>query len=215
MFNLFLENLKAYISDEEYSSILLPNKTIISQANRNKFLKRPNILRLDGCDNFKGNFSTLLHILFRQKYVFDLPEFLLFLDNKEIIPSKILSKYFSRYILKANLISDAIIFQTNISKKMYEDILDFDTSKKKYFVINNGTIFNKYQILKRDNLIFGYPACFVSASNYRTIKRLDETISLCNLLRIDFPDIKLHIIGNTNLIKRFNKKIFNYGFIKE
>ena len=83
MYNSFLETLKAYISDEEFSSILLPNKNIILQAKRNKFFKRPNILRLDGCDNFKGNLSTLLHILFRQKYVFDLPEFCLFLDNKK------------------------------------------------------------------------------------------------------------------------------------
>ena len=195
MINSFLFYLKKELPESYFNTILLPNKDSLSRGISNQKNKIPNILRLDGCDRYQGNLSTLYYLITGKLLSISSEQFSSF-DKQTIFPSYLINKYLARFAFNIAEISNCFIFQSKNSKDQYEKLLNFNTTKKPNFIIRNGTKFYKYKKRIIDSKSFGFPSCITSASNFRTIKRLDQTIYLCRKLREFYPQIKLHIIGD-------------------
>ena len=203
MINSFLFYLKKELPESYFNTILLPNKDSLLRGKNNLRNKIPNILRLDGCDRYQGNLTTLYYLITGNNLSISSKYFSSF-DKHTIFPSLLINKYLARFAFHIAEISNCFIFQSKNSKDQYEKLLNFNTLKKPYYVIRNGTKFYKYQKKIIDSKTFGFPSCITSASNFRTIKRLDQTIYLCRKLKDFYPQIKLHIIGD---ISKLNLKL--------
>ena len=170
--NSFREELKEYLNREDFLSIYGPNFRRIDAENEIKRENQNIIARLDGCDNYKCNLTTLINLAFKQQL--ELPYKYSKLDNIAIFPksSLILNKYLSRKELKLIKRCKAIIFQSEISKRMYSKLLKIEFDKTPNFIIHNGTKYKKHDLNNNiDRSVYGYPSVVVSASRYRTQKR--------------------------------------------
>jgi glycosyltransferase involved in cell wall biosynthesis len=101
---------------------------------------------------------------------------------------------------------DGVVFQSEISKKMYDFIIGKPV--KKFQIIKNGIPVNIFKPISSSNKSAGYPKIVITA-NFRVHKRLHEAIRLTNFLKKKYPKIQLNIIGEldyltTELIKEMN-----------
>ena len=211
MSNSFLYYLKENLVKEDFEKIILPRESELLRLKKTRSNKI-SVLRLDGCDNVKANLSSFASLL--KKKEVNSPSYLKYIDFFEIIPSKILNLYLSRHAIEIIKKTNAIIFQSKVSKKMYEKLLGIKFLDLENHIIFNGTKYINYEKNRKKDLDkYGFPACVTSANKYKAVKRLDQTAILCRKLQKYYPNLKLHVLGNPTEIINLNKNLYKNNFI--
>lgn len=95
--------------------------------------------------------------------------------------------------------SDAIIFQSELSKKMQERFVGRYFENKPHKIVLNGAPLDTFVPGKAPYDLEGYPAIAITAS-FRPGKRLIEGIRLVEHLKEIYPDVHLHIFGTTDIL---------------
>jgi glycosyltransferase involved in cell wall biosynthesis len=175
--------------------IINPNNKGLVLLNNKELL---NIGRLDGVKYYKAT-STNLYNYIRQKKNLNMsvlnyiPDFLV---EKLTFP---LNSYLNR--INKNIIknSHGIVFQSELSKNMHARFIG-ETADSSVIILNGipTEVFNP-NIGKSS--LEGYPRLVITAS-FRLHKRLQDAVNAVNMLRKKFPKIKLHIIGDFDLLTK-------------
>ena len=193
----------------ELTNYNLPIYSIINPTLKNKGLnfdkQSINIGRLDGVSYHKLTPQNFYNLIIQRRN--------LHLDFVKKIPSPILNKLTIpvNYYLNRNIIHllnnvDGVVFQSEMSKKMYDFIIGKPI--KNFQIIKNGIPVNIFKPLSSSNKSSGYPKIVITA-NFRVHKRLHEAIRLTNFLKKKYPKVQLNIIGEFDyltkeLIKEMN-----------
>ena len=158
-----------------------------------------NIGRLDGVMYYKMTSDNLFNFIKQRKdremaLIKRMPNFL---SESLTVP---LNQYLNRINKKILKNSDAIIFQSKLSKNMHEKFIG--RAKKRSTIILNGVPTNVFNPNVKKITLEGFPKLVITAS-FRLHKRLQDAIFVANLMSGKYPNIKLHIIGD---IDKFTKK---------
>ena len=195
---IFLKRLIDTGIDMSDIELLNPDlNSIRSRQSSNKIL----IGRLDGTSYYDFSIKNLQNFLILREYPV-ISKMLCKLPNlkSNIITNKIINKYLDRtcsWLLKN---ADGLIFQSDISLQMHKKFLNFDEMVKPSCIIHNGVDINKFHPKLYVEQKFGFPSVVISASKFRLHKRLQESIKLINHLSVYYPNIKLNILGEMDLL---------------
>jgi len=179
----------------------LPIHSIINPTLKKKgfnFNKQSiNIGRLDGVSYHKLTPQNFYNLIIQRRN--------LHLELIKKIPGPILDKftipvnnYLNRNIIHLLDNVDGVVFQSDISKKMYDFIIGKPV--KAFQIIKNGIPVNIFKPLSC-NKSSGYPKIVITA-NYRVHKRLHEAIRLTNFLKKKYPKVQLNIIGELDYLTK-------------
>ena len=204
--NIFLRRL--YSTNQIPKNIYIANPSIQSI----KIAKRQNkkiFGRLDGTSYYKLTGKNFIGILEQRK-----PWLVPFLYWLSFFPEapKAFNTFFNRYLdrgatwLLSN--ADALIFQSELSMNMHKYFLNYEIDSIPSTIIFNGVSIDQFSPNVEKIDLKGSPKILISASEYRLHKRLQEAIKLINYMSIEYPDIKLHILGKPDkLTNRAIKRI--------
>jgi len=156
------------------------------------------VLRLDGVTYYRFNnisFSNYLLLLGYNKIVIKLVLF--FFPRRDFrILNYALNYYLNRisyFFLKSG---HKIVFQSSLSLEMHKFLFPrLDWINVDYCIIHNGIDVQKFRSAEPLNLQ-GYPKLLISASKFRMNKRLFEAINLINVLKNEYSNIHLHVLGD-------------------
>ena len=156
--------------------------------------------RLDGAFYFDCTFINLSQWLkFKNYYKLSkIFNFFSYLKSNKFT-NKIFNFYLNRYSSWVLKNAKGLIFQSELSLKMHEKFLGFKKNKP-FTIIHNGIDLNQFKPKKKN--FVGTPALLVSCSVYRPHKRLHEVIRLTNSLLKVYPKIKLHILGDLDILTK-------------
>lgn len=190
---IFLHRLKkfAYIPD----NVFICNPSLIHIAEMEKSNPDKVLARMDGTYYFEFSGDNFLGLVKQRRPRLFPYVFWLYLLPFQIKPMTILlNRFFNRGAIRLTRIADAIVFQSFISKSMHKEFLKYQEGRIPDTIIYNGADIEEYYPRKGCSLE-GYPSVIISASVYRLHKRLREAIKLVNHLSEEYPDIRLHILG--------------------
>lgn len=188
--------------ESELINYNLPKHSIINPTLKSKGLtydkKSINIGRLDGVSYHKLTSENFYNLLIQRKnlrlsFIKKIPGPIL---NKLTIP---VNNYLNRNIIHLLDNVDGVVFQSEISKKMYDFIIGKPV--KAFQIIKNGIPVNIFKPLSYNNKSSGYPKIVITA-NYRVHKRLHEAIRLTNFLKKKYPNVQLNIIGELDYLTK-------------
>ncbi len=205
--NNFIRRLMVELDKMDLPPFQIINPGSYSKTPINK--KIVNIGRLDGVMYYKTTNINLRNYL-RQNNI---------MGGSLIkhIPSSITSKltgpfnnYLNRFNRKLIKHSDAIVFQSQLSKDMHSHFIGGIDSIKYSDVILNGVPADIFRPHSKTSVeLEGYPRLVITAS-FRLHKRLQEAIKLTNYLHTHgYPSIKLHVIGDMDLLTQEMLKSMN------
>ena len=80
--------------------------------------------------------------------------------------------------------------------------MNFHKKSKPHCIIYNGVDTSTFIPNDLPLRKFGFPAVIISASKYRLHKRLQDAINLINFLSKDFPNIKLNVLGELDVLTK-------------
>lgn len=198
--NNFIRRLMVELDKMDLPPFQIINPGSYSKTPINK--KIVNIGRLDGVMYYKTTNINLRNYL-RQNNI---------MGGSLIkhIPSSITSKltepfnnYLNRFNRKLIKHSDAIVFQSQLSKEMHSHFIGGIDSIKYSDVILNGVPADIFRPHSKTSVeLEGYPRLVITAS-FRLHKRLQEAIKLTNYLHMHgYTDVKLHVVGNMDLLTK-------------
>lgn len=117
--------------------------------------------------------------------------------------SQLVTIPFNRYLNRMNVElinhANAIIYQSDLSKKMHERIIG--KTQKPSIIIRNGIPTDIFKPLTLKNQLSGNPKLIITAS-FRLHKRLQEAIKLTQNLKKKYPKIKLHVVGDMDILTK-------------
>ncbi len=191
---IFLHRLKKYATIPDDVYICNPSLTHIAEMEKQAPDKV--IARMDGTYYFEFSGLNFLGLV-KQRRPWLLPyTFWLYLIPFQIKPMSILlNRFFNRGALRLTRRADAVVFQSQISKAMHKKFLKYQEGRVPDTIIYNGADIDEFYPREGCSLE-GYPAVIISSSVYRLHKRLGEAIKLISRLSKEYPDIRLHILGD-------------------
>ena len=195
------ENFLARLGRELNNYDLPPYRVINPNIKNLSHLKEKDIIkigRLDGVIYYKMTTLNFYNLLYQRKdiklsFIKKLPNFFMMLFNKP------LNNYLNRANRAVLMKSDILVFQSDLSKKMHEFI--FGQITKPYRIILNGVPTDKFYPDNNDLKLKGFPKLVITAS-FRLHKRLQDAIDITNHLKVQYPKIKLHIIGDMDILTK-------------
>ena len=202
---IFLQRLQENINLPKNIYICNPDIESVNHAKKLKNIKI--IARLDGTSYYKMTGQNLLGLIIQRKPC--LAYFLFWLKYFPDFPiffSRFVNKYLDRGALWLLKNADGFIFQSKLSKEMHEKFLGSSIDSNKSTIIFNGVSISKFSPNIKKTYAEGDPKILISASEYRPHKRLQDAIRLINFMSLNYPKIKLHVIGN---IDNLTKKIID------
>lgn len=110
-----------------------------------------------------------------------------------------LMHYLNRASREVQQKSDAIIFQSELSRRMQEQFVGKYFEEKPYKVVLNGAPLDTFFPKKQSERLAGYPALSITAS-FRPGKRLYDAIRLVENLQTHFPEVHLHVFGTKDVL---------------
>ena len=196
----FLKRVSKELSnfDLPLFDIVNPNPNQMHLFNKKNTLK---VARMDGAIYYKVTSRNLFNLIKQRRENFTkIFSFLNYIpNNSTMFLNGMLNNYLNRYSRKLQKQSDMIIFQSKLSKKMQDTFVGDYYKNKPHTIILNGVptdIFNpKIEKFSLD----GFPKLVITAS-FRLHKRLQDAISITNKLKQKYPNIKLHILGNMDIL---------------
>jgi len=187
----------------------LPKHSIINPTLESKGLtynnKSINIGRLDGISYHKLTSENFYNLLIQRKnlrlsFIKKIPNSLL---NKLTVP---VNNYLNRNIKSLLNNVDAVVFQSEISKKMYDTIIEKPVNN--FAIIKNGIPTDIFKPISSSSISNQYPKIVITA-NFRIHKRLHEAIRLTNFLKKKYSKVRLHIIGELDYLTTESIKDLN------
>jgi len=181
---------------QELNKYDLPQYTIINPSPDNiSVLDRLDILkigRLDGVIYYKVTAENLYNLIKQRrdkrveliKYI---PTFLTMFLNKP------LNNHLNRLNIRVMKKSDAIVFQSKLSKQMHQTFIG--EVNKPNTIILNGVPTDIYNPNIEKLNLEGFPKLVITAS-FRLHKRLQDAIAITNFLKKKYKNIRLHILGS-------------------
>ena len=109
--------------------------------------------------------------------------------------------YLNRFNRKAIKLSDALVFQSNLSLKMHKYLMEDFFKDKLFTIILNGVPSNQFAPSKEVFNLEGNPKLVITA-NFRPHKRLHEAINITNYMNKKHKSIKLHVIGDIDILTK-------------
>jgi glycosyltransferase involved in cell wall biosynthesis len=188
--NLFLERLNNELINKVFSThykIFNPTKESIQNIASYDGLK---IGRFDGAyfyDFTKLNTQNFLEL--RKK------KYLTFLSTNISFFNPLINKYLNRFSKALERNVELIIYQSEISKFQQEKYVV--KTKKPTTIINNGVPLDLFPF---KNKTVSNNLNLVITANFRPHKRLLDAILLTNRLSSKFPNVRLKIIGQLDII---------------
>lgn len=212
--NIFLNRLNKNLEIPDNVFICNPDSDSLSNAKKISETNDLIIARFDGAYFYKFTFKEILGFLAHRGY---LPE-INFASNISQEPSKILSRLINNY-LNQNIRwllnnSEGFIFQSKISKAIYDKYLG-TSNLNNFKIINNGVDIKLFHPSNRTSEFKNnFPNIVISASSYRPLKRLSDAVKLTNSLAATYPDICLHVIGTIGPIVKKELKNLSLDYCK-
>ena len=198
---LFMNRMHAVASFPENIQICTPSLMDIALAgkDKNKFV----VARLDGVYYYQFSGQTILGMLKqRQSGALPFVSWLKFLPSLPNCASRAFNWRLNRgarWLLKN---ADAVVFQSELSRRMHVTFLGYKPERVPETIIFNGVDLSEFTP-RSGSRLEGTPAVIISASTYRLHKRLQDGIRLVNFLSSgEFPNIRLHVLGDFDPLVR-------------
>lgn len=182
-------------------AIINPNLNDLSVLEQEDILK---IGRLDGVIYYKMTSRNLYNLILQRRskkisFINYIPNFITMLCNDSV------NKYLNRTNRTIMQKCDAIIFQSELSRKMHSKFIGITEKPSK--IILNGVPTDKFCPQMPSLQMDGYPKLVITAS-FRLHKRLQDAIFIINNLKQKYSNIKLHVIGDIDyLTKKHIRKL--------
>jgi len=180
---------------------LPPYEIINPSINQNGlYLKSDKIIigRLDGVYYYLLTSTNFYNLLLQRKNI-KVPVIKNIPDCISQLMTIPLNRYLNRMNMELINHSNAIVYQSSLSKKMHERIIG--KTQKPSTIIRNGIPTDIFKPLTLRNQLSGTPKLIITAS-FRLHKRLQDAIKLTQSLKKIYPKIKLHIIGDMDILTK-------------
>ncbi len=170
----------------------------LGSRGKGKFL----VARLDGAYYYQFSGPNVVGFLKQRR-----PDLLPFLSWMRFLPDfpDVVSLSLNRYLNRAAVWllkhADAVVFQSQLSRRMYTTFGGYQGGRVPETVILNGVDLEEFNPHPCPRLE-GDPAIIISASLYRLHKRLQDAVCLVNYLADQFPRIRLHVLGDCDPLVR-------------
>lgn|GEM_PF-4388501 len=155
------------------------------------------IARLDGTDYYDFTGRNLYHFLEQRKHrLLPYCGWLRNMRHSSQWTTRLINRYLSRCAVWMLRNAHGLVFQSEMSRKMYEMFLGYRAGRVPERIILNGVSLDEFD--PRDRVatpLGGFPAVVISASVFRPHKRLHDAVRLVNRLSKDYGDIRLHVFG--------------------
>lgn len=199
----FLSRVNKELDDYDLKNykIFNPNGEIKSYLDKDNLFK---VARMDGALYYKSTSNNLYNLVLQRYYKYrKFFKLLKYLPNSStMIMNCIINNYLNRNSKQLQEKSDIVIFQSKLSMQMQEKFVGSWFKKKPYTIIPNGIPLDIFNPNTEKINLEGYPKLVITAS-FRLHKRLQDAIRLTNSLKISkYPNIKLHVIGDMDILTK-------------
>ena len=196
----FLSRLYSELNNTQLPKFEVINPTANSAAK----IKQSEILtiaRLDGSYYYKMTFNNFYNFIrLRHPKYSRFFKWITFIPFREPLLLTICANlYLNRHSKALQSSCDGVVFQSEFSFKMQQKFISGKFSKRPYAIIRNGVPTSVFNANVPPKELEGSPKLVITAS-FRLHKRLQDAIKITTLLKAEFPNIKLHVLGNLDVL---------------
>ncbi len=197
---LFMNRMRTVACFPKSVRVCTPSLGDIALVRKDK--KKLIVARLDGVYYYQLSGPSIFGILRqRQSSVVPFVSWLTCLPSLPDILSVAFNHHLNRGVRWLLKNADAIVFQSELSRRMHLTFLGYNPKRVPETIIFNGVDLSEFTP-KLGSKLEGMPAVIISASIYRLHKRLQDGIRLVNFLSREFPNIRLHVLGDFDPLVR-------------
>jgi len=180
--------------------IINPSPLDVKLLNRQDILK---VGRLDGAIYYKATSRNVFNLIRQRRERFTKYfQFLNYIPKSSVVVlNNVLNSHLNRFSRIVQKKSNIVVFQSDFSRKMQDFFVGEYYKNRPFKVILNGVPTNIFNPSIESISLEGNPKLVITAS-FRLHKRLQDAVRLINFLKIKYPNVKLHVLGDMdNLTK--------------
>lgn len=114
---------------------------------------------------------------------------------------RLIAAYFNRRDWPLKRRADAIVYQSRLSHRIHQTFAQPDPAATPVYEIANGVPLDIFRSSAKAALRTGGPHLAITAQ-FRVGKRLRDAVQITNALRRTYPLVRLHVIGDIDLLAR-------------